>query len=126
MPIALAMFDMAATTVNDTIDGRPLVLQSFAESFAAAQVAVPWEALNAQRGKDKLEVFRLLLASHGGLSGAVLAQTAQALLQVGARTIAVASGTQPADMLAQAGAAAVLPAVAALPDYLATQGYLGS
>jgi phosphonatase-like hydrolase len=241
------MFDMAATTVDDTLDGRPLVLQSFAESFATAQVAVPWEALNAQRGKDKLEVFRLLLASHGGLSGAVLAQTAQALLQdftvrllrnverlcempgattiftvlkqhgifvalgsgfplevtqaiahhlgwtatglvdyvtcgeaagagrpqphmincalqaagllplhcpidrvlpdfdyqqvlkvgdtvqdvaeglqVGACTIAVASGTQPADVLAQAGPVVVLPSVAALPDYLVTQGYLGA
>ncbi|HEY7496755.1 MAG TPA: HAD family hydrolase [Candidatus Tectomicrobia bacterium] len=81
MSITLAMLDMAATTVDDTIDGRPLVLQSFAESFATARVAVPWAALNAQRGKDKLEVFRLLLARHGGLCGAVLEQTAQALLQ---------------------------------------------
>jgi phosphonatase-like hydrolase len=75
------MFDMAATTVDDIIDGRPLVLQSFAESFARVQVAVPWEVLNAQRGKDKLEVFRTLLARHGGLQGAALEQTAQELLQ---------------------------------------------
>jgi hypothetical protein len=27
MPITLALFDMAATTVDDTIEGRPLVLQ---------------------------------------------------------------------------------------------------
>ena len=81
MPITLAMFDMAATTVDDTIDGHPLVLQSFAESFAAAQVRVPWEELNAQRGKDKLEVFRTLLASYGGLHGAPLEHTAQELLQ---------------------------------------------
>ena len=81
MPIALAMFDMAATTVNDTIAGRPLVLQSFAESFAVAHITVPWEELNAQRGKDKLEVFRTLLASYGGLREAALEHTAQELLR---------------------------------------------
>jgi len=81
MALTLALFDMAATTVDDTVDGRPLVLQSFADSFHAAQVSVPWEVLNAQRGKDKHEVFRTLLASHGGLHGAALEQTAQRLLE---------------------------------------------
>jgi phosphoglycolate phosphatase len=81
MPITLALFDMAATTVDDTIDGRPLVLQSFADSFHAVHVTVPWEVLNAQRGKDKLEVFRSLLASHGGLQGDALEHTAQRLLE---------------------------------------------
>jgi phosphonatase-like hydrolase len=79
--IRLAMFDMAATTVDDTIDGRPLVLQSFADSFARAGVSVPWAVLNAQRGKDKRQVFETLLASHGGLDGTALVQTSQALLQ---------------------------------------------
>ena len=245
MSLVLAMFDMAATTVDDTIAGRPLVLQSFAESFAAAQVDVPWDVLNAQRGKDKLEVFRTLLASHGRVPGETLEQRAQILLHdftarllrnvtrlrempgataaftalkqhgifvalgsgfplevttaiaqhcgwttaglvdyvtcgeaagqgrphphminralqaagllplhtpidcpvpgfayqrvlkigdtvqdvaeglhVGALTIAVASGTQSVDLLAQAGAAAVLPSVAALPEYLLAKGYL--
>ena len=81
MPITMALFDMAATTVDDTVDGRPLVLQSFADSFNAAHVTVPWETLNAQRGKDKMEVFRTLLASHGGLHGGTLEQTAQRLLE---------------------------------------------
>jgi phosphoglycolate phosphatase len=81
MPITLALFDMAATTVDDTINGRPLVLQSFADSFNAAHVTVPWDVLNAQRGKDKMEVFRTLLASHGGLQGDALEQTAQRLLE---------------------------------------------
>lgn len=245
MTITLAMFDMAATTVDDTVDGRPLVLQSFADSFASAGVSVPWEVLNAQRGKDKRQVFEVLLASHGGLGGTALAQTAQALLQdfttrllhnverlrempgasaafamlqargvfvalgsgfpldvtqaivahlgwsaaglvdfvtcgeaagggrpqphmincalqaagllspshavdrvlpdvdyrqvlkvgdtlqdiaeglrVGALTIAVASGTQTAETLTQAGPAAVLPSVVDLPDYLLSRGYL--
>ena len=80
MVLTLALFDMAATTVDDTIDGRPLVLQSFADSFNTARVTIPWEVLNAQRGNDKLEVFRTLLASHGGLHGETLEQTAQGLL----------------------------------------------
>ncbi|MGE3540725.1 MAG: HAD family hydrolase [Candidatus Tectimicrobiota bacterium] len=80
MPITLALFDMAATTVDDTIAGRPLVLQSFADSFAAAGVSVPWELLNAQRGKDKFEVFHTLLASHGGLQGAQLQHITRTLL----------------------------------------------
>ena len=81
MALTLALFDMAATTVDDTIDGRPLVLQSFADSFHTAPVTVPWDVLNAQRGKDKMEVFRTLLASHGGLHGGTLEQTAQRLLE---------------------------------------------
>jgi len=80
--ISLALFDMAATTVDDTIDGRPLVLQSFADCFGAAHVSVPWEVLNAQRGKDKLEVFRTLLASHGGLSGDELEKESRRLLEL--------------------------------------------
>ena len=81
MHIALALFDMAATTVDDTIDGRPLVLQSFADVLDSEHVRVPFEVLNAQRGKDKLEVLRTLLASHGGLQGETLEQTAKNLLE---------------------------------------------
>ena len=55
MPITLALFDMAATTVDDMIDGCPLVLQSFADSFHAVHVTVPGDILNAQRGKDKIK-----------------------------------------------------------------------
>jgi hypothetical protein len=54
MHITLALFDMAGTTVDDMIDGRPLVLQSFADVFEVAHVQVPWTVLNAQRGKDKI------------------------------------------------------------------------
>jgi phosphoglycolate phosphatase-like HAD superfamily hydrolase len=244
-PLALALFDMAATTVDDTIDGRPLVLQTFADCLRQVQVTVPWEVLNGQRGKDKLEVFRLLLATYSAVQGEALEHTAQCLLHdftarllrnvtrlheipgatttltflkqhhifiavgsgfplpvttaiadhlgwlpaglvdyvtcgeaagagrphphmlnlslqaaglldaaspidqpiagfdygcvmkvgdtvqdmaegcnVGALTIAVASGTQSAAMLQQAGAAVVLPSVAALPAYLQAHGYL--
>ena len=81
MNIALALFYMAGTTIDDVIDGHPLVLRSYAEIFALARVPVPWEVLNAQRGKDKLEVFRTLLASHGGLHGEALEQTSRRLLE---------------------------------------------
>jgi phosphoglycolate phosphatase-like HAD superfamily hydrolase len=45
-------------------------------------------------------------------------------LQVGALTIAVSSGTQTVETLTQAGPIAVLPSVAALPDYLVTHGHV--
>lgn len=79
--ITLALFDMAATTVDDTIDGRPLVLQSYAEILSNAQIHVPWDILNAQRGKDKLEAFRTLLADYGGLRGDTLEQTAYSMVE---------------------------------------------
>jgi phosphoglycolate phosphatase-like HAD superfamily hydrolase len=44
-------------------------------------VEVPWDVLNAQRGRDKLSVFRTLLASHSNLQDAVLEETAQRLLR---------------------------------------------
>ena len=91
MSITLALFDMAATTVDDTINGRPLVLQSFADSFNAAHVTV----------QDVAEGCN-----------------------VGALTIAVASGTQTAKTLEEAGPAAVLPSVAELPNWLVTHGYM--
>jgi phosphonoacetaldehyde hydrolase len=78
--LALALLDMAATTVDDTIDGRPLVLQSFADCFAAVHVEIPWDVLNAQRGRDKLSVFRTLLANHSALEDAALEEMAQTLL----------------------------------------------
>ena len=43
---------------------------------------------------------------------------------VGALTIAVASGTQSARALEEAGPAAVLPSVAELPDWLVTHRYV--
>jgi phosphoglycolate phosphatase-like HAD superfamily hydrolase len=43
-------------------------------------------------------------------------------LYVGALTIAVASGTHTVAALTQAGPTAVLPSVAALPDYLVAHG----
>ena len=57
MPITLALFDMAATTVDDTINGRPLVLQSFDDSFNAAHVTVPWEVLTPSAVRTRWRSF---------------------------------------------------------------------
>jgi phosphonatase-like hydrolase len=55
--IQLAIFDMAGTTVNDVIDGIPLVLKSYDDAFRSYGVAVPMVVLNAQRGRDKRAVI---------------------------------------------------------------------
>ena len=136
MALTLALFDMAATTVDDTIDGCPLVLQSFADSFNTVHVPVSWEVLNAQRGKDKLEVFRTLLASHGGLHEETLEQTAQGLLahftaqllRNVARLREMPGATAAFRFLKHHGVFIALGSgfPAELPDYLVKHGYVGA
>lgn len=58
--IKLVVFDMAGTTVDDRVDGLPLVLKSYDESLRNHGVKVPMEVLNAQRGRDKWTVIREL------------------------------------------------------------------
>ncbi|MGD2200753.1 MAG: HAD-IA family hydrolase [Candidatus Bathyarchaeota archaeon] len=53
---------MAGTTVDDVIDGSPLVLTSYDEAFRKFGVEVPMEVLNEQRGKDK----RMVIERFGG------------------------------------------------------------
>jgi phosphonatase-like hydrolase len=55
--IRLAVFDMAGTTVDDLVDGVPLVLKSYSDAFEAHGVHVPMEVLNEQRGRDKWTVI---------------------------------------------------------------------
>jgi phosphonatase-like hydrolase len=55
--LQLAIFDMAGTTVDDLIDGMPLVLKSYSDAFEAHGVYVPKEVLNEQRGRDKWTVI---------------------------------------------------------------------
>jgi len=55
--IRLAVFDMAGTTVDDVIDGVPLVLRSYDDAFRRRGVVVPMEVLNEQRGRDKRTVI---------------------------------------------------------------------
>ena len=60
MKIKLAVFDMAGTTVDDVIDGMPLVLRSYDDAFRRYGVEIPMETLNDMRGRDKKEVITML------------------------------------------------------------------
>ena len=48
---------MAGTTVDDRINGLPLVLKSYHDAFRSHGVEVPMMVLNAQRGRDKRTVI---------------------------------------------------------------------
>ena len=58
--LELVVFDMAGTTVDDVIDGVPLVLRSYDDALRRFGVEVHMEVLNEQRGRDKLTVIREL------------------------------------------------------------------
>jgi len=58
--VRLAVFDMAGTTVDDLVDGVPLVLKCYDDAFRAHGISVPMEVLNEQRGRDKWTVIREL------------------------------------------------------------------
>jgi phosphonatase-like hydrolase len=58
--IKLVVFDMAGTTVDDEVDGLPLVLKSYDDALRSHGVEVPMEVLNAQRGRDKWTVIKEL------------------------------------------------------------------
>ena len=60
MGLRLVVFDMAGTTIDDRIDGVPLVLRSYDDTFRSRGVEVPMGVLNEQRGRDKWTVIREL------------------------------------------------------------------
>lgn len=62
--IKLAILDMAGTTVNDVIDGVPLVLKSYDDAFQMFGINIPLNVLNAQRGRDKRAVINEFGGSH--------------------------------------------------------------
>ena len=64
MKITLVVFDMAGTTVDDEVDGVPLVLRCYSEAFKSYGVEVPMEVLNEQRGRDKWTVIKELGGEH--------------------------------------------------------------
>jgi phosphonatase-like hydrolase len=51
---------MAGTTVNDVIDGVPLILKSYHDAFSEYGINVPMMVLNEQRGRDKMTVIKEL------------------------------------------------------------------
>lgn len=64
--LKLVVFDMAGTTVDDVVDGVPLVLKSYDDAFRRYGVTVPMETLNEQRGRDKWTVIRELGGERAG------------------------------------------------------------
>ena len=68
--IKVALFDMAATTVDDFIQKEgmqgklPLVLAAYGSAFENAGISMSFEELNACRGRNKLEVFQEKVAKY--------------------------------------------------------------
>ena len=60
-PIQLAMFDMAGTTVNDKVDGHPLMVISMMRAFAKHGFEFAPDVINKHRGKQKSEAIQTLL-----------------------------------------------------------------
>ena len=67
-PIQLAMFDMAGTTVNDKIDGHPLMVISMMRAFAKHGIELAPNLINKHRGKQKSEAIQTLLREVAELS----------------------------------------------------------
>ena len=67
-PIQLAMFDMAGTTVNDKVDGYPLMVISMMRAFAKHGIELSSDVINKHRGKQKSEAIRTLLKEVAELS----------------------------------------------------------
>eukprot|EP00928_Gymnodinium_smaydae_P055174 TRINITY_DN3876_c0_g1_i1.p2 TRINITY_DN3876_c0_g1~~TRINITY_DN3876_c0_g1_i1.p2 ORF type:complete len:240 (-),score=54.03 TRINITY_DN3876_c0_g1_i1:366-1085(-) len=66
--VELVVFDMAGTTVDDVIDGVPLVIAALRAGFKAYNgTEVDIEKANAVRGFEKKEAVRQLMCSSMGL-----------------------------------------------------------
>jgi phosphoglycolate phosphatase len=76
--LKLVVFDMAGTTVDDVIDGAPLVLKSYDDAFRRYGIIIPIAVLNDQRGRDK----RTVIEEFGGSQAAEIYEVfVDALLQ---------------------------------------------
>ena len=69
-PIQLAMFDMAGTTINDEVDGHPLMVISMMRAFAKHGIELTPDPINKHRGKQKIEAIQTLLKEAAELSPA--------------------------------------------------------
>ena len=62
--IKVALFDMAATTVDDMVEKPgleeklPLVISAYDNAFRKANIKMLFDELNDCRGRDKIEVFK--------------------------------------------------------------------
>jgi phosphonatase-like hydrolase len=64
------MFDMAGTTVNDEVDGHPLMVISMMRAFAKHGIELVPDVINKHRGKQKSEAIQTLLREVAELSPA--------------------------------------------------------
>jgi phosphonatase-like hydrolase len=64
--IELAVIDLAGTTLNDSVNGRSVVADAMTAAFAGEGLDLPAEAFAAERGRQKSEAVRRLLARIGG------------------------------------------------------------
>lgn len=58
--LRLAVFDLAGTTLDDLVEGQPIVIAAIRGAFARAGINVSIGAINARRGLDKSEAIRSL------------------------------------------------------------------
>jgi phosphonatase-like hydrolase len=87
--VKLTVFDMAGTTVDDNVDGMPLVLRSYDEAFRRHGVVIPMETLNDMRGRDKKQVIESL----GGSKASEIYRGFTALLQKNLTRVKEMEGT---------------------------------
>jgi len=67
--VELVLFDMAGPTVDDMVDGIPLVVAAFRAAFkACSDVDVSFEQANAVRGYEKKEALRMLVSATKGVA----------------------------------------------------------
>ena len=64
--IKLAMFDMAGTTVDDVVDGHPLVIGATLRALARHGLSLTPRQVSAQRGREKRGMLRTLIHEAGG------------------------------------------------------------
>lgn len=67
-PIQFAMFDIAGTTVNDEVDGHPLMVMSMMRAFAKHGIELAPALINKHRGRQKSEAIQILLKEVAELS----------------------------------------------------------
>jgi len=69
--VQLVLFDMAGTTVDDLIEGQPLVVVAFRATFLAHDGCnITFEQANAVRGYEKKEALRRLVCASRGIESA--------------------------------------------------------
>ena len=74
--IELVVFDMAGTTVDDLVDGEPLVIAAFRATLKAYDgTEVDFAKANEVRGYEKKEALKLLMSSTRGVKAEDIAQS---------------------------------------------------